>query len=499
MMNGHGKSDSPVVPENSPNKGGTGKPSCLVPTAEGREGRGLAKGNSPEQTTPRTQRRARVQQALGRVRRAARKDKGLRFTALLHHVYNLDTLREAYLSLKRDATPGVDGQTWRHYGENLEANLQGLSERLKRGAYRAKPTRRAYIPKPDGGQRPLGVAALEDKIVQRATVEVLNAIYEGDFVGFSYGFRPGRSPHQALDALYTGLLTRKVNWVLDADIRGFFDALDRGWLLTFLEHRIADQRILRLIRKWLNAGVLEDGKRTYSETGTVQGGSISPLLANVYLHYVFDLWVQQWRKRQARGDVIVVRYADDFIVGFQRKTEAEAFLAALRERLARFGLELHPDKTRLFEFGPFADRNRRGRGQGKPETFNFLGFTHICSRKRSNGMFTVLRQTQRSRLQAKLAEVKAELKRRMHDPVPEVGWWLGSVLRGHLQYYGVPMNGPALLLIRFQLARHWHRTLCRRSQKGRVLWERMKRLIERYLPPARICHPYPLRRMGVIT
>lgn len=495
MMNGHGKSDSPVVPGNSPNKGGGQRP----PPAEGREGRGLAKGNSPEQTTLRTQGRLRVQQALGRVRQAAQKDKGLRFTALLHHIYSPDTLREAYFGLKRDAAAGVDGQTWQQYGETLEAKLLGLSQRLKRGAYRAKPSRRAYIPKPDGRQRPLGVMALEDKIVQRATVEVLNAIYEGDFLGFSYGFRPGRGPHQALDALYTGLLTRKVNWVLDADIRGFFDALDRGWLIKFLEHRIADQRVLRLIRKWLNAGVLEDGKRTFSKTGTVQGGSISPLLANVYLHYVFDLWTQQWRSRQAKGDVIVVRYADDFLVGFQSKTEAEAFLVALRERLTRFGLELHPDKTRLIEFGPFADHHRRGRGQGKPETFNFLGFTHICSRKRSNGRFTVLRQTQRSRLQGKLAEVKAELKRRMHGPVPEVGQWLGSVLRGHLQYYGVPMNAHALNLFRFQVARLWYRTLCRRSQRGRVLWERMKRLIERYLPPARICHPYPLRRMGVIT
>jgi group II intron reverse transcriptase/maturase len=440
-----------------------------------------------------------VQQALGRVRRAAQKDQGLRFTALLHHIYNPDSLREAYFSLIRDAAPGVDGQTWRQYGENLEASLQELSDRLKHGAYRAKPTRRAYLPKPDGRQRPLGVTALEDKIVQRAMVEVLNAIYEVDFLGFSYGFRPGRSPHQALDALYTGLLTRKVNWVLDADIRGFFEAIDRGWLIQFLEHRMADQRVLRLIRKWLNAGVLEDGKRTSSETGTVQGGSISPLLANVYLHYVFDLWVQQWRNRHAKGDVIVVRYADDFIVGFQSKTEAEAFLVALRERWAHFGLEPHPDKTRIIEFGSFADRNRRGRGQGKPETFNFLGFTHICSRKRSNGKFTVLRQTQRSRLQAKLAEIKAELKGRMHDPVPQVGQWLGSVLRGHLQYYGVPMNVAALHLFRFQIARLWHRTLCRRSQKGRVLWERMKRLIECYLPPIRVCHPYPLKRMGVIT
>ena len=495
MMNGHGKSDSPVVPRNSPNKGDGQRP----PPAEGREGRGLAKGNSPEQTMLRTQGRLCVQQALGRVRQAAQKDKGLRFTALLHHIYSPDTLREAYFGLKRDAAPGVDGQTWQQYGENFEAKLLGLSQRLKRGAYRAKPSRRAYIPKADGRQRPLGVTALEDKMVQRATVEVLNAIYEGDFLGFSYGFRPGRGPHQALDALYTGLLTRKVNWVLDADIRGFFDALDREWLIKFLQHRIADRRVLRLIRKWLNAGVLEDGKRTFSKTGTVQGGSISPLLANVYLHYVFDLWTQQWRNRQAKGDVIVVRYADDFLVGFQSKTEAEAFLVALRERLTRFGLELHPDKTRLIEFGPFADHNRRGRGQGKPETFNFLGFTHICSRKRSNGRFTVLRQTQRSRLQGKLAEVKAELKRRMHDPVPELGQWLGSVLRGHLQYYGVPMNAPALNLFRFQVARLWYRTLCRRSQKGRVLWERMNRLIQRYLPPARICHPYPLRRMGVIT
>ena len=495
MMNGHGKSDSPAVPRNSPNKGDGQRP----PPAEGREGRGLAKGNSPEQTMLRTQGRLCVQQALGRVRQAAQKDKGLRFTALLHHIYSPDTLREAYFGLKRDAAPGVDGQTWQQYGENFEAKLLGLSQRLKRGAYRAKPSRRAYIPKADGRQRPLGVTALEDKMVQRATVEVLNAIYEGDFLGFSYGFRPGRGPHQALDALYTGLLTRKVNWVLDADIRGFFDALDRGWLIKFLEHRMADRRVLRLIRKWLNAGVLEDGKRTFSKTGTVQGGSISPLLANVYLHYVFDLWTQQWRNRQAKGDVIVVRYADDFLVGFQSKTEAEAFLVALRERLTRFGLELHPDKTRLIEFGPFADHNRRGRGQGKPETFNFLGFTHICSRKRSNRRFTVLRQTQRSRLQAKLAEVKAELKRRMHDPIPEVGQWLGSILRGHVQYYGVPMNGPALLLFRFQLARLWHRTLCRRSQKGHVLWGRMKRLIERYLQPICICHPYPLRRMGVIT
>ncbi|KKM97151.1 hypothetical protein LCGC14_1170980 [marine sediment metagenome] len=437
--------------------------------------------------------------ALERIRQAARRDSEVRFTALLHHVYNPDTLREAYFRLERDAAPGVDGQTWRAYGETLEENLQDLSERLKRGAYRAKPVRRVYIPKADGRQRPLGVPVLEDKIVQRATVAVLNAIYETDFLGFSYGFRPGRSQHNALDALYTGQLTRRVNWVLDADIRGFFDAIDHGWLVKFIEHRIADRRVVRLIQKWLSAGVLEDGTRTRSEQGTPQGGSASPWLANVYLHYAFDLWVQQWRQRHARGDVIVVRYADDFIVGFQHKSEAERFLADLRERFRKFHLELHPDKTRLLEFGPVAAENRRRKGRGKPETFNFLGFTHICGKKRSNGRFTVLRQTMRTRLQAKLSAVKAELRRRLHDPIPAVGQWLGRVVGGHVRYYGVPMNGPALGLFRFQVGWLWQRALSRRSQTGFVPWKRMRRLIDRWLPSARVCHPYPLRRMGVIT
>jgi group II intron reverse transcriptase/maturase len=422
----------------------------------------------------------------------------MRFTALLHHIYNPDTLREAYFRLKRDAAPGVDGQTWGAYGEALEDNLRGLSERLKRGAYRAKPVRRVYIPKADGRQRPLGVPVLEDKIVQRATVEVLNTIYETDFLGFSYGFRPGRNQHHALDALYTGLLTRKVNWVLDADIRGFFDAIDHGWLVKFVEHRIADRRVVRLIQKWLNAGVLEDGTRTRSEEGTPQGGSVSPLLANIYLHYVFDLWVQWWRRTQARGDAIVVRYADDFTVGFQNKSDAERFLADLRERFRKFRLELHPDKTRLLEFGPYAAERRRRGGRGKPETFNFLGFTHICGKKR-NGRFTVLRQTRRTRLQAKLNAVKTGLRRRWHDPIPAVGQWLRSVVSGHIRYYGVPMNGRALNLFRFQVGRMWYRAQARRSHKGRVTWERMRRLIDHWLPPARVCHPYPLRRMGVIT
>ena len=490
-MNGPGKSDRPVVPRKFPNKTGS-------TAAEGTEGRGLAKGNPSQHNAPRTPSRAGAPSALERVRQAARRDGRVRFTALLHHIYQPETLRQAYLSLKRDAAPGVDGETWRHYGEALEENLHDLSERLKRGAYRAKPVRRAYIAKTDGRQRPLGIPTLEDKIVQRATVEVLSTIYETDFLGFSYGFRPRRSQHQALDALYTGLLTRRVNWVLDSDIRGYFDAIDRGWLVKFVEHRIADRRVVRLIQKWLNAGVLEDGTRTWSAEGTPQGGSASPLLANVYLHYVFDLWVQRWRRTQARGEVIVVRFADDIIMGFQHQSDAERFRNELAERFQKFGLELHPDKTRVLEFGPFAAENRRKRGGGKPETFDFLGFTHICGKQR-NGRFTVLRQTIRKRLQAKLNAVKLELRQRLHDPVPEVGAWLRSVVGGHVRYYGVPTNSRALVLFRYRIGWLWYRALSRRSQTGRVRWDRMTRLIRRWLPPARISHPYPSRRLGVIT
>jgi group II intron reverse transcriptase/maturase len=463
------------------------------------EGRGLAKGNLPQQNASRTPSREDALSALERVRQAASKDKETRFTALLHHIYNLETLRRAYFSLKKEASPGVDGETWRHYGETLEDNLQDLSHRLKRGAYRAKPVRRAYIGKSDGRKRPLGVPVLEDKIVQRAAVEVLNAIYETDFLEFSYGFRPGRSQHNALDALYTGLLTKKVNGVLDLDIRGFFDALSHEWLVKFVEHRIADRRVVRLIQKWLNAGVLEDGRRTRTEEGTPQGGSASPLLANVYLHYVFDLWVQAWRQKRAHGDVIVVRYADDIVVGFNSKADADQFRAELTERMQKFHLELHPEKTRLLEFGPYAIDQRQWRGEGKPETFNFLGFTHICVKKRSNGRFTVLRQTIRKRLQTKLNEGKAELRRRMHEPIPDQGKWLQAVVRGHVRYYGVPMNQPALAVFRFRVGWLWHRSLSRRSQNGGVRWDRMRRLITRWLPLPAVCHPYPLRRLGVIT
>jgi len=417
MRNGQGKSDGFIEPAKLPNK-------AEGPAAEAMEERERAKGNSPECNALRTQGRDGAPSALERVRPAASKDKKQRFTALLHH---------------------IDGETCEHYGETLEANLQDLSHRLKRGAYRARPVRRVYIPKvgKPGELRPLGVPALEDKIVQHATVEVLNAIYEQDFLGFSYGFRSGRSPHQALDALAVGIGTRRVNWVLDADIRKFYDTLDQGWLVRFVEHRVADRRVVRLIQKWLNAGVLEEGKRVQREVGTVQGGSISALLSNIYLHAVLDLWVQRGRQKQANGEMIFVRFADHFVAGFQHRQEAERFLAELRERFAKFGLELHADKTRIVEFGRSAEQNRRNRGDGKPETFNFLGFRHRCGKTRK-GHFTGLRQTMRPRWQAKLRALKEEWRRHLHTPIREQGAYLRAVLLGHFRSYGVPMNGPAL-------------------------------------------------------
>jgi group II intron reverse transcriptase/maturase len=491
MTHDHGMSDRLVVPSKSSNNAGR-------PATETREGSERAKGNSPDGHEDRTQRRVNASDGIERVRQAARKDRTQRFTALLHHAYDVERLRTAYLALKRDAAAGIDGETWRHYGEALEDHLRDLAARIQRGAFRASPVRRAYIPKADGRQRPLGVPTLEDKIVQRAVVEVLNAIYEQDFLGFSYGFRPKRSPHQALDALTVGIETKRVNWVLDADIQGFFDTLNHEWLVRFLEHRVADRRVVRLIQKWLRAGVLEDGKRIRSEVGTVQGGSVSPLLANIYLHYVFDLWVQRWRRTHARGEVVVVRFAADFVVGFEHREEAERFLAELRERFARFGLTLHPDKTRLIEFGRYADRNRRARDDGKPETFNFLGFTHSCGKTRK-GRFTVLRQTMRRRWQAKLREVKTELRQRLHDPIPEQGAYLRSVVMGHSRYYGVPRNGPSLTAFHAALARLWRVTLMRRSQTAFVSWARMRRLLARWLPVPHICHPYPNQRLAFAT
>jgi RNA-directed DNA polymerase len=489
MMDGQGKSDRPVVPTKPANNAGG-------PAAEPAEGRGLAKRNPRQGDTLRTQGRAGVTSALARVRQAAEQDKGVKFTALLHHIYSVDTLREAYFGLKRDAAAGVDGETWEAYGQGLEERLQELSGRLQRGAYRARPVRRVYIPKRDGRQRPLGVPVVEDKVVQRATVAVLEAIYETDFLGFSYGFRPGRNQHQALEGLNRGLMTTKVNWVLDADLRGFFDAIDHAWLVQFVEHRIGDRRVVRLIQKWLKAGVLEDGAWARSAEGTPQGGSVSPLLANIYLHYVFDQWVQRWRRRQARGEVIVVRYADDFIVGFEHRADAEAFLGALRERLGRFGLELHPEKTRLLEFGRYVAERRRERGLPKPETPGFLGFTHVCGRGR-NGRFRVIRRTMRERMGAKLREVKAELRWRLQEPIQDVGAWLRSVVTGHSRYYGVVGNYDALARFRTAVVRLWRRALARRSQKARVSWARMARLVRRWLPPVKLYHPSPSDVSGV--
>ena len=436
--------------------------------------------------------------ALERIRQAARRDKRMQFTALWHHVYEVERLRGAYYSFKRDAAPGVDGETWHSYGKELEENLLDLSSRLKRGAYRAKPVKRSYIPKPDGRQRPLGVTVLEDKIVQRSTVEVLGAIFEVDFLGFSYGFRPGRSQHQALNALYAGIMTRPVSWVLDADIRGYFDAIDHEWLMKFIGHRIADKRVHRHIKKWLNAGVLENGVKLSSEEGVPQGSSVSPLLANIYLHYVFDLWANKWRRETARGEVVIIRFCDDFVVGFQHREDAQRFYGDLVERFKRFNLELHNDKTRIIEFGRFAAHNRRRRGEGKPETFNFLGFTHICG-KTLGGKFIVFRRTIGKRMTAKLKELKQELRRRLHRPVPEVGKWLRSVLLGHYRYYGLPGNSRKLSAFRYHLIRLWFKALGRRSQRSKIDWQRMNRLINRYIPPTRIMHPYPDLSLYVTT
>jgi RNA-directed DNA polymerase len=490
-MNDHDESDSPVLPEKRANK-------AAEAVAEPVEGRGLAKGNPQGQNAFRTQGRVNAPSELGRIREAARRDKKQRFTALLHHIYDVERLRAAYHSLKRSAAAGVDGVTWDQYGQDLEGNLRVLSEQLKRGAYRAKPARRVRIPKPDGRERLLGVPALEDKLVQRATTEVLEAICEQDFLGFSYGFRRGRSAHHALDAVSVGVRKKKVSWVLDADIRAFFDTLDHGWLVKFLEHRIADKRVIRLIQKWLKAGVLDNGRHERGDLGTVQGGSISPLLANVYLHYVLDLWTQKWRTKQAGGDVIFVRYCDDFVAGFEKRHEAEQYLTALRERLERFGLTLHADKTRLIAFGRFAASSRAQRGEGKPETFDFLGITHFCARTR-NGWFTVGRTTMRKRWQAKLRELKATLRRRMHDPVPVQGAYVQAVVRGHANYYGVPGNAHSITAFRTAVIRIWRRILSRRSQKGNIPWKRMVRLVTRWVPPVRVRYKDPDGHLRVIT
>ena len=489
-MNERGKSDNLVVPAKPPNNAGE-------PVAEVVEGRRLAEGNTARPTRPGRSAGSGVPSGLDRVREVARRDKDARFTALLHHV-DLDRLWAAYVAINPKAAPGADQVTWDAYGQDLRENLEDLLRRVRSGAYRASPSRRVYIPKPDGRQRPLGIATLEDKILQRAVVEVLNSVYEEDFLGFSYGFRPGRGPHDALDALAVGISEKKVNWILDADVSDFFSRLDHSWMERFLEHRIADKRVLRLIRKWMTAGVIEDGNWSETAEGSPQGASVSPLLANVYLHYVFDLWADWWRRRYAHGDVIIVRFADDFVVGFQHLGDAKRFLSDLRKRFAKFSLELHPDKTRLIEFGRFAAKNRRGRGLAKPETFDFLGLTHVCGKTR-DGRFWLRRITIKKRMRAKLKQVKAELRRRRHWPIPEQGRWLASVLRGHLNYYAVPGNIDSVTAFRDQIRWHWIQTLRRRSQRHRMTWERYSRIEKKWLPPARIVHPYPSVRFAART
>jgi RNA-directed DNA polymerase len=488
MMHGRGKSDEAVVAMKLANK-------VERSAAEPAEPRAEAKGNAGQHSTYQTQGWASVSQALERIRQIAKERKEEKFTALLHHV-SVDLLAEVFFELKKNAAAGVDGLTWREYEADLERKLDDLHARLHRGAYRALPSRRVYIPKPDGGQRPLAVAALEDKIVQRATAVVLNAIYEADFLGFSYGFRPGRGAHDAMDALVVGIERTKVNWILDADIRSFFDTVSQEWLIKFVEHRIGDPRIIRLIQKWLKVGILEDGVVTVSDRGTGQGSVISPLLANIYLHYVLDLWAERWRRREATGDMIIVRYADDVIVGFEHERDARRFWNELRERLQEFALSLHPEKTRLIEFGRFAAKNRKARGLGKPETFNFLGFTFICGKSR-RGKFLVKRKTRQDRMRVKLQQVKEEMRRRMHQPIPQQGGWLKQVVTGYFNYHAVPTNHRALALFLDEIKTRWQRILNRRSQRGNLTRTRMMKLAADWLPQPRIRHPWPNQRFAV--
>jgi RNA-directed DNA polymerase len=489
MMYGPEKSDSAIRAKKPANN-------VAWAAAERAEQRAGTEGNTGQPRTQRTQRRASVSPGLDRVRNAARQRKKDKFTALLHHV-TIDLLREAFLALKRRAAPGVDGLTWQDYEADLEGNLRELHARVHRGTYRAQPVRRRFIPKPGTDkQRPLGIAALEDKIVQRAVVVVLNAIYEEDFLGFSYGFRPGRGQHDALDALSVAIGETRVNWILDADIRSFFDGLSQDWLVRFLEHRIGDESVIRLVRKWLKAGVLEDGEWSVSETGTPQGAVASPLLANVYLHYVFDLWAQQWRRREATGNVVFVRFADDIVAGFEHEADARRFWDAMRTRFEQFGLELHEEKTRLLEFGRSAAARRRRRGLGKPETFTFLGFTFICGTSR-RGSFQLQRKSRRDRMRAALRDIKAQLRRRMHDSIPEQGRWLRAAVTGYFAYHAVPTNGRSLGAFRYHVAHLWRRTLRRRSQKDSMTWDRMISIADAWLPTPRILHPWPSTRFAV--
>jgi len=498
MMHGHEKSDSAIVavkPTNKAEQPAAAATAAELKAAEPVERRAGTKGSADQQSTRRTQSWTSVSQALERIRKVASERKKERFTALFHHI-NSKLLEEAFYELAQNAAPGVDRLTWKDYEADLEGNIEDLHDRVQRGAYRALPSRRVYIPKPDGRQRPLAVAALEDKIVQRAVVALLNAIYEEDFLGFSYGFRPGRGAHDALDALCVGIHGKKVSFILDADIRSFFDEISQQWLIRLLEHRIGDRRIIRLIQKWLKAGTLEDGAVAVSDRGTGQGSVISPLLANIYLHYALDLWAARWRRRTATGDMIIVRYADDFIVGFQHESDARRFLNGMRERLREFALALHPEKTRLIEFGRFAAERRKRRGLGKPETFNFLGFTFICGKTQA-GRFQIKRKTRADRMRAKLQELKQDMRRRMHQPIPKQGKWLARVVRGYFNYHAVPTNGRALEVFRHHVTDLWRRTLRRRSQKDRMTLARMTQLMDAWVPKPIILHPWPSDRFAV--
>lgn len=493
MTNGYRESDILIVSKKPLNKVGDNKR-----MAEKVEKRRMAERNPSKQNRGRAQNRITLPNELDRIRHAARKNREEQFVSLWHHVYDIGRLRRSFLKLKRNSAAGIDKMTWKEYGLDLENNLENLSKRLQQGSYRAKAVKRVFIPKLDGRKRPIGIPVLEDKIVQKSMVEVLNAIYEVDFLGFSYGFRPGRSQHNALNAVVEAIEGRKVNWVLDVDISGFFDAIDHEWLIKFIEHRVRDKRVIRQIRKWLNAGVMEVGQWRKTEEGTPQGGSASPLLANIYLHYVFDLWANSWRKRKATGDVVMIRYADDIVLGFQYQHELKRFLKELEKRFEKFNLKLHPRKTHSIEFGRYAAERRKERGKGKPETFDFLGFTHICSRSRM-GKFTVLRKTSVKKMRNKLQELKRTLREKMHWSIPDVGKWLKSVIIGHCRYYGVPWNGKSLTTFRSVLTRMWYKTLRRRSQKSRITWKRMNRLAKIWLPIAFICHPYPNKCMRVTT
>lgn len=480
------ESDAGMVPE---------KPAkTWVTPVESVEGRAAAEGKSAARNTSSTQSEQDVTTALQRVGQRAKEKPEERFTNLLTHI-QVPLLKRAYCSLRKHAAAGVDGVTWHEYGERLDERLLDLVRRIHCGSYHPQPVRRVHIPKGDGLTRPLGIPALEDKVVQQAVRWVIEPIYEAMFVGVSYGFRPNRSQHDALDAL-AETIARKVNWVLDADIRSFFDTIDHGWMQKFLELRIADKRLVRIAIKWMRAGVMEEGELREVEEGTPQGGIISPLLANIYLHYALDLWVLDWRKKRACGEVYFVRYADDFVMGFQREQDARAMRSELSEQLAMHGLELHPEKTRVIQFGRFAREDRARQGLSKPETFDFLGFTHIASIAR-DGRFQLKRRTSRKKRRAKLARLKEEIRTRRHRAVSEQHAWLSRVLLGHDRYYAVPTNFRVVAKFHDVVEGLWHRWLQRRSQRGRWTRDARHAFKDRFpLPQPHIHHPWPTTRFA---